>query len=135
MRNLSLQAKIIILSMSLILFVTIVFGGIVIYNEIGETKENVGTRALETAIGISVMPSVVEAMDDENPEETIQPLAEYMRKQVGAEFIVVGNSAGIRYSHPNPSQIGQLMVGGDNDRALQRPNSIRLKPRAHWDRA
>ncbi|WP_223640627.1 sensor histidine kinase [Planococcus sp. 4-30] len=118
MRNLSLQAKIIILSMSLILFVTIIFGGIVIYNEIGDTKENVGTRALETAIGISVMPSVVEAMGDENPEETIQPLAEYMRKQVGAEFIVVGNRAGIRYSHPNPSQIGQLMVGGDNDRAL-----------------
>lgn len=118
MRNLSLQTKIILLNMSLILFVTAVFGGIVVYSEIRDTKENVGTRALETAIGISVTPSIVEAMNKENPEAIIQPLAEYMRKQVGAEFIVVGNHEGVRYSHPNPSQIGKVMVGGDNDRAL-----------------
>lgn len=118
MWNLSLQSKIILLSMSLILFVTIIFGGIVIYNEVGDTKENVGTRALETAIGISVMPSIVKAMDDQNPEDTIQPLTEYMRKQVGAEFIVVGNKEGIRYSHPNPLKIGKTMIGGDNDQAL-----------------
>ncbi|ANU09801.1 ATPase [Planococcus antarcticus DSM 14505] len=118
MRNLSLQTKIILLNMSLILFVTAVFGGIVTYNEIGDTKGNVGTRALETAIGISITPSIVEAMNDENPEAVIQPLAEYMRKQVGAEFIVVGNLEGIRYSHPDPTQIGKRMVGGDNDRAL-----------------
>lgn len=118
MKNLSLQTKIILLSMSLILFVTVFFGGIVIYNEVGDTKGSVGTRALETAIGISVMPSVVEAMDDENPEDTIQPIAEYMREQVGAEFIVVGNIDGIRYSHPNPTKIGKAMVGGDNERAL-----------------
>ncbi|MFD2902255.1 histidine kinase, partial [Klebsiella pneumoniae] len=39
-------------------------------------------------------------------------------EEVGAEFIVVGNRNGTRYSHPDANKIGKKMVGGDNDRAL-----------------
>lgn len=119
MKRLSLQTKIILLATSLVLLTTVVFGGILSYQEIADIKENIGQRAQETAIGISVMPTIVEAMDDENPALLIQPLAEYMRRQVGAEFIVIGNTESVRYSHPSPEKIGQKMVGGDNERALR----------------
>ncbi|WP_211655223.1 ATP-binding protein [Planococcus alpniumensis] len=119
MKKLSLQTKIILLTTSLVLLTTVVFGGILSYQEIAEIKENIGQRAQETAIGISAMPTIVEAMDDEEPALQIQPLAEYLRKQVGAEFIVIGNRESIRYSHPDPEKIGESMVGGDNERALQ----------------
>lgn len=49
------------------------------------------------------------------PWHTIQPLVEDIREQTDAEYIVVGNRDGIRYSHPIPSRIGETMVGGDND--------------------
>lgn len=117
-QNLSLQTKIIILSTSLILLITVTFSAILSYEEIEDTKEYIGTRALETAIAVSIMPSVINAMNDENPEEVIQPLAEFLRNQVEAEFIVVGNKQSIRYSHPDPQKIGEKMVGGDNDPAL-----------------
>ncbi|HSI66959.1 MAG TPA: sensor histidine kinase [Planococcus sp. (in: firmicutes)] len=120
MRNLSLETKIILLSTSLILLITATFSAILSYEEMTETKEAIGLRALETAIAVSIIPSIVEAMDDENPELIIQPLAESLKTQVDAEFIVVGNTESIRYSHPNPDLIGQKMVGGDNDRALLR---------------
>lgn len=118
MKKLSLQTKIILLSTSLVLLTTLLFGGILSYQEIAEIKDNIGQRAQETAIGISAMPTIVEAMDDEEPALQIQPIAEYLRRQVGAEFIVIGNTESIRYSHPDPDKIGEKMVGGDNDQAL-----------------
>lgn len=118
MKKLSLQTKIILLSTSLVLLTTLLFGGILSYQEIAEIKDNIGQRAQETAIGISAMPTIVEAMDDEEPALQIQPIAEYLRRQVGAEFIVIGNTESIRYSHPDPGKIGEKMVGGDNDQAL-----------------
>ncbi|MRB43326.1 sensor histidine kinase, partial [Bacillus thuringiensis] len=40
--------------------------------------------------------------------------------ETGAEFVVIGNKDGIRYSHPVKSLIGKKMRGGDNERALQK---------------
>ncbi len=117
-RTLSLQTKIIFFSTFVILVSTTMYGSILAYKEINETKEYIGVRALETAIMISNMPSIVNAMDDEHPENTIQPISKYITSQLEAEFIVVGNMDSIRYSHPNPEKIGKKMVGGDNDRAL-----------------
>lgn len=117
-RNLSLRTKILVLSTFVILVSTTMYGSILAYKEVNETKEDLGIRALETAVTIANMPSIVDAMDDEHPEETIQPIAKYISSQLEAEFIVVGNMDSIRYSHPNPTKIGQKMVGGDNDRAL-----------------
>lgn len=118
MRNFSLETKIIILSTSLVLFISIIFIAIISYGEIKDTKDSVGSRALETAIAVSVTPSIVAALQTDNPETVIQPLAEFLRKQVGAEFIVVGDKNGVRYSHPDPDKIGKHMVGGDNLPAL-----------------
>lgn len=118
MRNFSLETKIIILSTSLILFITAVFVTILSYEEIKDTKEAVGKRALETAIAVSVAPSIAAALETGDPNGSIQPFAEYLRKQVGAEFIVVGDRESIRYSHPDREKIGERMVGGDNQRAL-----------------
>lgn len=118
MKNFSLETKIIILSTSLILFITAIFIAILSYEEVKDTKDAVGKRALETAIAVSVTPSIARALETEDPQKIIQPFAEYLRKQVGAEFIVVGDKQGIRYSHPKSDKIGAKMVGGDNLRAL-----------------
>ncbi|PFO06852.1 histidine kinase [Bacillus sp. AFS076308] len=77
-------------------------------------KHEIGTKALSVAQTIANMPDIQAAFTLDNPSAHIQPIAENIRKQVGAEFIVVGNRNEIRYSHPNPDRIGQKMVGGDN---------------------
>ncbi|ANU27572.1 ATP-binding protein [Planococcus versutus] len=117
-RILSLRTKILLFGTFVILVSTTMYGSILAYKEVTETKEAIGIRALETAVTIANMPSIVDAMDDEHPEDIIQPIAKYISSQLEAEFIVVGNMDSIRYSHPNPAKIGKKMVGGDNDRAL-----------------
>lgn len=82
-------------------------------------KHEIGSKALSVAQTIANMPDIQAAFRTNNPSALIQPIAEKIRKQVGAEFIVVGNRDEIRYSHPNTNRIGYKMVGGDNGRVFK----------------
>ncbi len=77
-----------------------------------------GERALAVAKTVAGMPQIVNAFSSPDPSAIIQPLAERVRQETGARYVVVGNAQSIRYSHPVPERIGQPMVGGDNDQAL-----------------
>ncbi len=72
------------------------------------------------ATTVSLIPGIREAFQTEDPAKIIQPMTIQMKEQVGAEFIVVGNTDSIRYSHTQEEKIGKRMVGGDNDRALMK---------------
>ena len=74
-------------------------------------------RALAIAYAVAATPDIVEAMDDPDPPKIIQPIAEAIRRSVGADFVVVANKDGIRYSHPNPDNIGKR-VSTDPSTAL-----------------
>lgn len=106
-----------------IFILIIVIGGIfeVTFKNIMETnlKNEIGSKALSVAQSVANMPNIQAAFQTEYPAAIIQPIAESIRKQVGAEFIVVGNRDEIRYSHPNPKRLGQKMVGGDNERVFK----------------
>lgn len=80
--------------------------------------EEVGEKALTSAYLIAERPDVTASFSMEDPSSILQPIAEDIRQQIGASFIVIGNEQGIRYTHPNPEKIGLSMVGGDNDSVL-----------------
>ncbi|MDR7235514.1 CitB family two-component system sensor histidine kinase CitS [Neobacillus drentensis] len=84
-----------------------------------EIEENKGRMALEISKTVSFIPNIIAAFQTSDPSKTIQPLAEKIRKETGAEFVVIGNKEGTRYSHPQTSLIGKKMKGGDNLRALK----------------
>lgn len=116
--RLSLQSKILLLVILLVVSITVMLGGIFSYFEYKDTKEEIGQRALETANIVSRLPTIINAFYTDEPHIIIQPKAEEIRRKIGAEFVVVGNKDSIRYSHSDPKKIGQKMVGGDNDLAL-----------------
>ena len=121
--HVSLQTKILGLVLILGLFLIVLLTGCFTMMESRQVEEQKGRLALNMAKTISNIPTIKNAFDSKNPSKTIQPLAEKIRKETGAEFIVVGNKQGIRYSHPIASRIGQKMVGGDNNRAIQKGES------------
>ncbi|MBL0386449.1 sensor histidine kinase [Tumebacillus sp. ITR2] len=114
-----LQTKLILLICSLIFVIISIFG---IYLEHMETqimKNEIGTRALAVAETVAQIPEIKNAFDDPEPWIVIQPIVEEIRVKTDAEYIVVGNREGIRFSHPVPDRIGKEMVGGDNGPVLQ----------------
>ena len=82
-----------------------------------QIDEQYKQRALAVAHSVAATPDIVEAMDDPDPPKIIQPIAEAIRRSVGASFVVVANRDGIRYSHPNPDNIGKR-VSTDPSTAL-----------------
>ena len=72
-----------------------------------QVEEEYEQRALAIGHAVAATPDVVEAFGDPDPAAAIQPIAEAIRKSADASFVVVANSDGIRYSHPNTELIGQ----------------------------
>ena len=116
----SLQTRMILLVSLLVLLLVLIASGI--YTAIiGDILEQqIGQRALQMAETVARIPLVQEQIVKPHAEGRLQDLAEKIRLETGAEFIVIGNKDGIRYSHPFPDRLGKQMVGGDNAPALQR---------------
>ena len=64
-------------------------------------------RALAVARSVAAVPEVGDAVAASDPAGTVQTRAEAARIRTGALFVVVTDRKGIRYSHPNPDEVGQ----------------------------
>ncbi|WP_038087972.1 ATP-binding protein [Tumebacillus flagellatus] len=114
-----LQTKLILLITSLLLLILGVFAWRTQRLHAETEQEQIGVRAVTLANTIAQIPDIRNALATPRPQEIIQPLVERIRTQAGAEFIVVANSDGIRFSHPNPAMIGQKMGGEDETQVLR----------------
>jgi PAS domain S-box-containing protein len=119
----SLKTRMIFLVCLLVFSLILISGGL--YTAmLGEVlEEQIGKRALQVSRTVARMPLVKQQIIKQAPEGKLQQLAEQIRQEVGAEFIVIGNRDGIRFSHPKPDRLGRQMVGGDNAPALERGES------------
>ncbi|WP_418895907.1 ATP-binding protein [Sporosarcina cyprini] len=81
-------------------------------------EKQIGVRALSIAETTADRPDIRAAFEQADPSHYLQPIAEKIRRQTGAEYVVIGNKEGIRYAHPVVERIGKKMVGDDNERAL-----------------
>jgi two-component system, CitB family, sensor kinase len=85
------------------------FAIIMVNSRFSETSN----QAMSLARTVAALPQLIEAFKEPDPSNLIQPLAEKIRKQSGAKFIVVANGNLIRYSHPNSSLIGKVLEDED----------------------
>lgn len=117
--SISLQTQMILLVCLLVLSLTLIAGGM--YTAmIGEAlEEQIGKRALQVSEAVAQIPLVKKQIIKARPDGTLQQLAEHIRKETDAEFIVIGNRDSVRFSHPKPDRLGKKMVGGDNTLALK----------------
>ena len=119
----SLKAQMICLVFLLVFSLTLVAGGLYTAMISEVLEEQIGKRALQVSRIVAQMPMVKHQIVKPRPEGKLQALAEQIREEVDAEFIVIGNRDGIRFSHPKTDRLGKKMVGGDNAPALERGES------------
>ena len=118
MKPVSLQSRIFSYGALFVSVVAIIIGVSFYFTMSQGIEQQIGDRALSIAKTTADRPDVRAGFGQANPSETLQPIAEAVRLKTGAEYVVIGNSEGIRYAHPVPERIGQKMVGDDNERAL-----------------
>ncbi|MFJ5519396.1 SpoIIE family protein phosphatase [Streptomyces griseoluteus] len=68
-------------------------------------------RSLSAAGSFANAPGTAAALRAPDPTAILQPSAEAARKATNVDFIVVMNTRGIRYTHPDPDRIGKKFVG------------------------
>ncbi|KUJ64510.1 histidine kinase [Streptomyces albus subsp. albus] len=68
-------------------------------------------QATATASSVADSPSVVRAARSADPSAALQPYAERVRADTGVAFVTIMSPEGIRWTHPDPSRIGQRFLG------------------------
>ncbi|MCF3130220.1 SpoIIE family protein phosphatase [Streptomyces olivochromogenes] len=76
-----------------------------------DAEREARNRSLAVAASVASTPTVRQALTSANPTAVLQPQAEETRQRSHVDFIVVMSPAGIRYTHPNPAQIGRHYIG------------------------
>ncbi|MFF9570856.1 SpoIIE family protein phosphatase [Streptomyces sp. NPDC014685] len=76
-----------------------------------DSMDEARARTLSVAETFAHSPGVVPALESANPTAILQPHAEQVREQTRVEYVVVANTRGIRYTHPDPERIGKHFVG------------------------
>lgn len=82
-----------------------------------------GEQAMTVAKLTAQDEDIIKAFEDEQPSVAIQPIAEEIRHISGADYVVVANEKGLRYSNPNPENIGEP-TATSNDAVLKEHRSI-----------
>ena len=117
-KKMGLHNKLALVSVLLVMLQTIFLGMFSVSYLVQEFEQQLGEKALSVAKSLAKNPIIQQSLLDKQ-SQPIQSYVEPIRQAIAASFIVVGDSKGIRYSHPNPKKINLAMMGGDNIRALK----------------
>lgn len=114
-RTLSIARQVLLLQVLVVLVVVAVGIGLATYDARSDTRADARHRSVAVALTIADAPTVQRALSRPDPERTIQPFAERVRKDTGVDFVVVMALDRTRYSHPNPAQLGKHFIGDLGD--------------------
>lgn len=84
--------------------------------------QQIGDKTLVLAHSVAQNPVVREGLLTNKPQ-IVQAAVEKVRLATAAEYIVVCDRQGTRFSHPNPEIIGQTFAGGDFHRVVEQGKS------------
>jgi two-component system, CitB family, sensor kinase len=103
----SLRMQLLLLQVAIVLITVIGTGIVASWMQEQQLRDAYRDRMIGVAQSVARLPAIIDAFDQPNPSDTIQPIAEVVRKASNVTYVVVTNEKGIRYSHPDPSRIGQ----------------------------
>ena len=117
-----LQTRLMLTLIFVVLLQAIISGSFTLHYIKVVLEDRIGDQALQLSRVVSALPQVRQGLIDRDVD-LIQLLAESIREETDARFIVVGDLEGIRFSHPIVDRIGKKRVGGDNQRAIEKKES------------
>jgi two-component system CitB family sensor kinase len=93
---------------ALILVLTLLIGCLLaLYAWRARLDEDYERRALGVAQSVAADPAIARAIAADDRSGLVQSRADGVRRATGTSFVVVADRRGIRFSHPDPKQIGR----------------------------
>jgi len=117
-RKVPLAVQLLAMQAVIVLGTVLVAGLLAVRLEQNVIRDTYSSRVLTIARSLADVPTVQQAYRDDDPAATLQPLAELVRQAADASFVVFTDARGRRFSHPDPTKIGQR-VSTDPDGPLR----------------
>jgi two-component system CitB family sensor kinase len=119
-KTMKLQTKLTILII-IVVFISI---SIVIFFVASWMNRNIESKARTNIMNVAEMVAhskeVIDELKIKDPDKKIGPYIDMQLKTLDQiQYIIVADTEGIRYSHPNPQMIGKKFVGGDEFRVVK----------------
>ncbi|PYI67032.1 histidine kinase [Arthrobacter livingstonensis] len=110
-RGWSIAKRLFTANLLFVLLLTAGVASVMVYDAGSRTYEQTRQRMLSVATALADSPLVLSAAEKPNPSAVLQPYAEAVMHDAGVDFITVMDPRGIRWTHPNPAEIGKPYVG------------------------
>ncbi|WP_345643479.1 sensor histidine kinase [Streptomyces tremellae] len=80
-------------------------------NDRSQARSTAAREVVVAARSLAEAPSVADAIRTPDPSAALQPYAERVRRDTKVDFITIMDTHGIRWTHPDPRQIGKRFLG------------------------
>jgi len=107
----SVARQILVLQLLVVLIVVLPALALAYLDARSDQRRQAGEAALAVATTTADSPQILAALATPNPSGQLQPWAERIRRDTGTDFVVVMSPDGVRYTHPDPKQIGGHYLG------------------------
>jgi two-component system CitB family sensor kinase len=97
-----------------VVLVAVIVAGCAVFSYLADHRqaESAALRqATATAQTVALSPSVQQATLAADPTATLQPYAMKVQRSTGVAFVTIMDTHGIRWTHPDPSRIGEPYLG------------------------
>ncbi len=103
--------QVLLLQVLVVLVLVVASVALATYDARRDARDTATERALSVAQAVADSPTITAALGTAEPSGTIQPYAEAVRTDADVDFVTVMSMDRIRYSHPEPANIGKQFVG------------------------
>ncbi|GAA1351051.1 sensor histidine kinase [Streptomyces beijiangensis] len=97
-----------------VVLVAVIVAGCALFSYVTDNRQAQDAarrQATAAARAVALSPSVREAIRGPDPTAVLQPYAEQVRTSTGVTFVTIMDRNGIRWSHPDPTEIGARYLG------------------------
>jgi sensor histidine kinase regulating citrate/malate metabolism len=113
--DLSVARQTLLLQVGVVVVLVAAAIGLTSYDARRDVRDHATDRAVAVAEAVADSPTVRTALASPDPTATLQPYAEQVRADTDTDFVVVMDLDHIRYTHPDPDNIGKRFVGDVGD--------------------
>jgi sensor histidine kinase regulating citrate/malate metabolism len=111
LRTGSVAAQLLLLQLVVVAVVVVGGLGLAVLDARRDAVHAAGDVTLGVAEAMAASPTVRAGARSEDPTARLQSYAEQVRQATGTSFVVVMSTDGIRWTHPDPTQIGGRYLG------------------------
>ncbi|WP_040982510.1 sensor histidine kinase [Oceanobacillus jeddahense] len=115
--NVSLQIKITGLLLGVIIVLILILSAFYAYSTVEQIISERHRLSMQTAKTVSLLPSVTEALEEEDNNHSLQFLTDQFSIENEADFIIIQNKEGRILTHPDADELGEVKPFNDGFKA------------------